>query len=126
MQPTVCVLHDSRDGLLARRIAKDLGARGISARADLGVMRIGESRETHISEGVLTASVILVLITPRSARAPLLTDRAARDVWAALTAGRRVIVGCAGTDRVPARLADEAAVDFTDYDEGLDALAALI
>ncbi len=126
MPTTVCVLHDPRDGLLAHRIARDLDARGISARATLGVMRSGGPRETRVSEGILTASVFLVLITPRSVRVPLLSDRATRDVWNAFTKGRRVIVGYAGTDRLPARLADEAAVDFADYDGALEALVALL
>lgn len=126
MPDSLCILHDSRDGVLARRIVADLHRHGISARADLGEMRAGDALVTRLAAGALTASAGLVLVTPTSLAASWLT----RDLPSARRNGLLrdwpLIVGVCGALTVTEALVDAPLIDLTDYSAGLAELVSIL
>lgn len=99
---------------------------GISARADLGEIRAGDVLAARLAEGGVTASVILVLLTPASAVAPWLTDALPAERQSGLLRERRLIVGLRRMRSTADVLADLPVVDLLDYPAGLARLAKLL
>jgi predicted membrane chloride channel (bestrophin family) len=126
MPASLCILHDSRDRLLARRLAADLHAQGISVRADLGEVQAWDVLAARLDEGALTASAGLVLVTPASVTALWLTHELPAERRDGPLHDWRLIVGLQRLRRVPASLAAEPLVDLTDYRTGLAALVAML
>jgi hypothetical protein len=126
MPASLCILHDSRDRVLARRIVADLYWHGISARADLAEMRAGDASEERLAAWAFTASVGLVLVTSASVTASWLT----RDLPSARRDGPlrgwRLIVGVHRVLTVTESLVDAPLVDLTDYSAGLAELVSIL
>jgi hypothetical protein len=126
MPASLCILHDSRDRALARRIVVDLHRRGISARADLGEMRAGEGLAEQLAEGAFTASAGLVLVTPTSLAASWFTRELPSERRDGLLRDWPLIVGVCGVLTVTEPLADSPLVDLTDYSTGLAELVSIL
>jgi CheY-like chemotaxis protein len=110
--PEVFISYASRDAIFADLAKMKLQAAGIEVWLDQGALRAGAEWRMAIDEGLSSANVVLVVITPQSCKSPYVTYE-----WAfALGRGKKVIpVMLEGTtDDLHPRLVVLQYLDFRD------------
>lgn len=117
--PSVFLSHNHRDKEFARRLARDLSARGAQVWLDEAVMYLGDSLLDKIGGDISKADYVAVLLSRRSVK----SDWVQREVAIALGHGIQILPVLIEDCEFPGVLQDKVFADFRKpegYGEALD------
>lgn len=118
----VFLSHNRKDKPFSRRLAAGLAAHGISVWFDEWRIELGQSITGRISDGLATCTDFLLMWSSAAANSPWVARELEAGLYAAVSAGKRIIPLCRDDTPLPALIADVKGLRVRTLGHALDEL----